>query len=58
MLSVDNADDLAEVLKDLTDNEAPLFLEVKVKKGARAELGRPTTTPQENKQALMDFLKH
>ena len=57
VLSVDNADDLAEVLHDLTDNEAPLFLEIKVKKGARADLGRPTTTPQENKEALMHFLK-
>lgn len=56
VLSVDNADDLADVLRDLTDNEAPLFLEVKVKKGARADLGRPTTTPEENKLALMDFL--
>lgn len=57
VLSVDNADDLAEVLHDLTDNEAPLFLEIKVKKGARADLGRPTTTPEENKEALMHFLK-
>ena len=45
------------VLADLTDNDAPLFLEIKVKKGARADLGRPTTTPVENKEALMDFLK-
>lgn len=58
VISVDNADDLANVLQDLTDNEAPLFLEIKVKKGARADLGRPTTTPEENKQALMHFLKH
>ena len=57
VLSVDNATDLAEVLDGLTDNEAPLFLEIKVKKGARADLGRPTTTPEENKRALMDFLK-
>lgn len=58
VLSVDNASDLAEVLDGLTDNDAPLFLEIKVKKGARADLGRPTTTPEENKRALMDFLKH
>ncbi|HBN46478.1 MAG TPA: phosphonopyruvate decarboxylase [Prevotella sp.] len=58
VLSVDNADDLSEVLDNLTDNEAPLFLEIKVKKGARADLGRPTTTPEENKRALMDFLRH
>mgnify|MGYP003461774626 FL=1 len=57
VLSVDNAEDLSDVLADLTDNDAPLFLEIKVKKGARADLGRPTTTPVENKEALMDFLK-
>ena len=57
VLSVDNAEDLSDVLADLTDNDAPLFLEIKVKKGARADLGRPTTTPVENKEGLMDFLK-
>lgn len=35
----------------------PVFLEVKVKKGNRKDLGRPTTTPIQNKEALMDFLK-
>lgn len=56
VISVDNADDLRLTLDSLTDNDAPLLLEVKVKKGAREDLGRPTTTPQENKAALMDFL--
>ena len=35
----------------------PVLLEIKVKKGNRKDLGRPTTTPIENKQALMQFLK-
>lgn len=34
----------------------PSFIEVRVKKGSRSDLGRPTTTPQENKKALMKFL--
>ena len=38
-------------------NSSPLLLEVKVAKGNRKDLGRPTTTPVENKEALMDFLK-
>ena len=33
------------------------FLEVRVKKGNRKDLGRPTTTPVQNKEALMDFLR-
>ena len=35
----------------------PVLLEIKVKTGNRKDLGRPTTTPIENKQALMQFLK-
>lgn len=35
----------------------PVLLEIKVKKGNRKDLGRPTTTPIQNKEALMDFLK-
>ena len=37
-------------------NGKPVFLEVPVKKGNRADLGRPTTTPLQNKEGLMDFL--
>ena len=33
------------------------FIEVLVTKGARKDLGRPKTTPKENKEALMDFLR-
>ena len=53
--SVDNNDDLQKQLSNL--GEGPVFLEVKVKKGNRKDLGRPTTTPIENKEALMSFLK-
>ena len=40
-----------------TSSIGPVFLEVKVKKGNRKDLGRPTTTPIQNKEALMEFLK-
>jgi len=55
-ISVSNMDDLKETLATLTDNDAPLLLEIKVKKGNRPDLGRPTTTPIENKEALMKFI--
>jgi phosphonopyruvate decarboxylase len=58
VISVDNEADLMSQLKDLTKKQAPLLLEVKVKKGARNDLGRPTTTPIENKDALIAFLKN
>jgi phosphonopyruvate decarboxylase len=38
-------------------HEGLMFIEVKVKKGARKDLGRPKSTPIENKIMFMDFVK-
>ena len=54
--SVDNKSNLLEALKAVNMVEGPILLEVKVKKGNRKDLGRPTTTPIQNKEALMSFL--
>ena len=54
--SVSTQEDLVDVLKDVKVNDGPTLLEIKVKKGNRKDLGRPTTTPIENKKALMTFL--
>eukprot|EP00929_Paragymnodinium_shiwhaense_P009017 TRINITY_DN113023_c0_g1_i1.p1 TRINITY_DN113023_c0_g1~~TRINITY_DN113023_c0_g1_i1.p1 ORF type:complete len:464 (-),score=112.92 TRINITY_DN113023_c0_g1_i1:341-1732(-) len=43
-------------LKKLRETAGPGFLEVKVKPGARADLGRPTTTTHQNKDAFMNKL--
>lgn len=48
---------LNEVEKELSTIGGPILLEVCVKKGNRKDLGRPTTTPIQNKEALMEFLK-
>ena len=48
--------DLLNLLEKITTIEGPVLLEIKVKKGARKDLGRPTTTPIENKEAFMKFL--
>jgi len=37
-------------------NPGPVFLEIRVNKGSRKDLGRPTTTPVENRIALMNNL--
>ena len=37
--------------------DGPILIEIRVKKGNRKNLGRPTTTPIQNKEALMEFLK-
>lgn len=57
--SVANLTSLYEALEKLKldEKEGPCLLEVKVKKGNRKDLGRPTTTPIQNKQALMKFLQ-
>jgi phosphonopyruvate decarboxylase len=55
--SVSNLEDLKKTLEDFWKNSSPAFLEVRVRKGARLDLGRPTTTPAQNKEALMEFLK-
>lgn len=54
--SVSTKEDLQDILTEIAKSEGLTFLEVKVKKGNRKNLGRPTTTPIENKEALMDFL--
>ena len=55
--SVDSAEALREALQSAEDVEArPAFIEVKVAIGSRSDLGRPTTTPQENKNAFMKHL--
>ncbi len=48
--------DLLNLSEKITNIEGPIFLEIKVRKGARKNLGRPTTTPIENKEAFMGFL--
>ena len=52
-----NQEDLADILNEVKNIDGPVLLEVKVKKGNRKDLGRPTTTPVQNKEALMEFLK-
>ena len=58
VFSVDNKADLTDCLNAVEMVEGPVLLEVKVKKGNRKDLGRPTTTPIQNKEALMNFLKN
>ena len=53
---VDTAEQLKETLANMPDSGLQL-IEVRVKKGNRKDLGRPTTTPLQNKEALMQFLK-
>ncbi len=58
VLSVSDENALLDAMTTVaTLTDGPVFIEVQVCKGARKDLGRPTTTPQQNKEALMNFLK-
>lgn len=52
-IMVDSKESLMAVLKNIIDMEGPVMIEIRVRKGNRKDLGRPTTTPIENKEALM-----
>ncbi len=55
--SVDKEKDLEKALSDLAKVQGPALLEIKVKCGARKDLGRPKEKPQENKESFMSFLE-
>ena len=55
--SVDTMEKLDAAFAEVKNAEGPVLLQVCVKKGNRKDLGRPTTTPVQNKEALMKFLR-
>jgi phosphonopyruvate decarboxylase len=57
ILFADTREKLSTGLKALIGEKGPSFLEIRVKKGARSDLGRPTRTPLENKTDFMEFLR-
>ena len=54
--SCSSREELVKLLERIKNGEGPILLEIKVQKGARKDLGRPTSTPIENKEAFMKFL--
>lgn len=54
---VSKIDELKAVLVDVNAAAKPLFIEVKTAIGSREDLGRPTKTPAENKEAFMKYLE-
>ncbi len=53
---VSTKEDLLDILNEIKKQEGLSLLEIKVKKGNRKDLGRPTTPPIQNKEDLMTFL--
>jgi phosphonopyruvate decarboxylase len=52
-MSVETKDELIIAIDDLKDMGGTNFLEVRIKKGAGSNLGRPSSSPKENKSAFM-----
>lgn len=57
VFDVESPNVLADTLQKIQTIDGLVFLQVCVRKGNRKDLGRPTTTPIQNKKALMNFLK-
>lgn len=57
IVKVSTLEELDNVLSSSDTKDKLTFVEVLVTKGARKDLGRPKSTPVENKIALMDFLR-
>ena len=55
--SVSSVEELKAVWENFASTQASAFLEIKVKKGARTDLGRPKEKPVENKKAFMAFIQ-
>ena len=56
VLSATTAEEIGAAMTKLRDAPGPSMLEIKVNKGARKNLGRPKTTPVQNKIEFMSFL--
>ena len=56
VIIVDNELDLVGAVKAIDFEKGPYLIEIRIKKGARKDLGRPTKSPDENKKNFMNFL--
>ena len=57
IFKANDEDSLKEILPDFLSSTGPVLLVVDVSIGSRSNLGRPTTTPIENKEAFMNKLQ-
>ena len=56
--SVSTREGIRQALQHLSVADGPALLEIRVKIASREDLGRPTTTPAENKNHFMENLKN
>lgn len=56
--TVEKCDEIKSALESAIDCKGPVLIEIKVGINSRENLGRPTTTPVQNKNAFINFLKN
>lgn len=54
--SVEGEEELVQALEEVKKHRGSCMLEIRVKPGSRKDLGRPTISPQTNKEELMKYL--
>ena len=54
--SATEQDTIAKTWKQIVQSNGPVLFEIKIAKGARSDLGRPTSSPVENKHAFMEHV--
>lgn len=54
----ETVEEINEKMNLIKSAEGPALLEIKINKGARKDLGRPTISPKENKKKFMEFLNN
>ncbi len=54
---IESIEEISDSIKAAEASPGPHLIEIRVRKGARPDLGRPTTTPAENRDAFIAFLR-
>lgn len=57
-LSVSNMDEIRASIKSALQHDGPILIEIKVGVNSRDDLGRPKSSPVENRDALMKFINN
>tara|TARA_B100000989_G_scaffold297973_1_gene285517 strand:- start:8729 stop:9868 length:1140 start_codon:yes stop_codon:yes gene_type:complete len=56
VISIDSKKMIKEIMTEINLYDGPYFIEIKVRPGNRKDIGRPTTSPIENKESIMNFI--
>lgn len=55
--SISNEKDINQTMLKTNTDDGPHFIEIKIKPGNRSNIGRPTTSPEDNKKAFVEHLQ-